>query len=74
MKVYTYSEARQRFTEVLNIAREEDVIIKRRDGEIFKIVFKKMTKSPFDVTCIKTKAKTKDILAAIKDSRETKTE
>ncbi len=74
MKVYTYSEARQRFTEVLNIAREEDVIIKRRDGEIFKIVFKKMTKSPFDVTGIKTKAKTKDILAAIKDSRETKTE
>lgn len=40
MKVYTYSEARQRFTEVLNIAREEEVIIKRRDGETFTIVFK----------------------------------
>ena len=29
MKVYTYSETRQRFAEVLNIAREEEVIIKR---------------------------------------------
>jgi PHD/YefM family antitoxin component YafN of YafNO toxin-antitoxin module len=27
MKVYTYSEARQRFSEVLNIARTEEVII-----------------------------------------------
>jgi prevent-host-death family protein len=70
MKVYTYSEARQRFTEVLNIAREEEVIIKRRDGETFTIVFKKTSKSPFDIPGLKTKATTEDILAAIKDSRE----
>lgn len=72
MKVYTYSEARQRFTEVLNIAREEEVIIKRRDGETFTIVFKKTSKSPFDIPGLKTKATTEDILAAIKDSRESK--
>jgi len=70
MKVYTYSEARQRLTEVLNIAREEEVIIKRREGETFTIVFKKTPKSPFDISGIKTKATTKDILTAIKDSRE----
>ncbi|MBN1662486.1 MAG: type II toxin-antitoxin system Phd/YefM family antitoxin [Deltaproteobacteria bacterium] len=70
MKVYTFSEARQRFAEILNIAREEEVIIKRRGGEIFKIVFKKAPKSPFDIPGIKTKATTKDILRAIKDSRE----
>ena len=69
MKVYTYSEARQRFAEVLNIARNEEVIIKRRGGETFTIVFKKAAKSPFDIPGIKTKATTKDILAAIKDSR-----
>jgi hypothetical protein len=62
MKVYTYSEARQRFAEVLNIARKEEVII--------SIVFKKTPKSPFDIPGIKTKATTKDILEAIKDSRE----
>ena len=70
MKVYTYSEARQRFAEVLNIARKEEVIIKRRGGETFSIVFKKNPKSPFDIPGIKTKATTKDILEAIKDSRE----
>ena len=74
MKVYTYSEARQRFTEVLNIAREEEVIIKRRDGETFTIVFKKTPKSPFDIPGINTKATTKDILTAIKDSRESTAE
>jgi prevent-host-death family protein len=70
MKVYTYSEARQRFAEVLNIARKEEVIIKRRGGETFTIVFKKTPKSPFDIPGIKTKATTKDILEAIKYSRE----
>jgi prevent-host-death family protein len=70
MKVYTYSEARQRFAEVLNIARKEEVIIKRRGGETFSIVFKKTPKSPFDIPGIKTRATTRDILEAIKDSRE----
>jgi len=35
MKVYTYSEARQRLADVLNIARTEEVVIKRRGGETF---------------------------------------
>jgi prevent-host-death family protein len=70
MKVYTYSEARQRLADVLNIARTEEVIIKRRGGEIFSIIFRKNTKSPFDVPGIKTKATTKDILAAVRESRE----
>jgi prevent-host-death family protein len=74
MKVYTYSEARQRLSEVLNIAREEEVIIRRRGGETFAIVFIKTSKSPFDIPGIKTKATTKDILEAIKDSRESITE
>jgi prevent-host-death family protein len=70
MKVYTYSEARQRLAEVLNIARSEEVVIKRRGGEIFSIIFRKSKKSPFDVPGIKTKATTKDILAAVRESRE----
>jgi len=50
MKVYTYSEARQRFAEILNIARDEDVIIRRRGGEAFTITFKKTSRSPFAIT------------------------
>lgn len=69
MKVYTYSEARQKFSEVLDIAKSEAVIIKRRGGETFKIIFTKSLKSPFDVPGIKTKATTKDILDAINESR-----
>lgn len=70
MKVYTYSEARQRLSDVLNIARTEEVIIKRRGGETFSIIFRKSTKSPFDVQGIKTKATTEDIFDAVKESRE----
>ena len=70
MKVYTYSEARQRFSDVLNTARSEEVIIKRRGGETFSIIYRKSKKSPFDVPGIQTKATTNDILAAVRESRE----
>ena len=70
MKVYTYSEARQRLSDVLNTARSEEVIIKRRGGETFSIIYRKSKKSPFDVPGIQTKATTKDILAAVRESRE----
>ena len=69
MKVYTYSEARQRLSSILNIARTEEVIIKRRSGDTFSIIFRKSEKSPFDVPGIQTKATTNDILNAIKESR-----
>ena len=70
MKVYTYYRARQRLADVLNIVRTEEVVIKRRSGETFSIIFRKSPKSPFDVPGIKTKATTKDILDAVKESRE----
>lgn len=70
MKVYTYSEARQRLSDVLNTARSEEVIIKRRGGETFSIIYRKNKKSPFDVPGIQTNATTKDILAAVRESRE----
>lgn len=69
MKVYTYSEARQRFSEVLNIARTQEVVIKRKSGETFSVTYRKSEKSPFDVSGITTRATTKDILDAIKESR-----
>ena len=69
MKVYTYSEARQKLSKVLDIARSEEVIIKRRGGETFTLLFKKLPKSPFDVPGIKTGATTKDIIDAVRESR-----
>ncbi len=69
MKVYTYSVARQRLSEVLDIARTEEVIIKRRGGENFSIILKRIPKSSFDIRGIKTRATTNDILDAVRESR-----
>ena len=69
MKVFSYSGARRRLSEILDIARDEKVIIKRRRGESFSVVYKSPTESPFDIPGIKTKATTQDILDAIRESR-----
>ena len=70
MKVYTYSEAKQSLANILNIAKNEEVIIKRKGGETFSVIFRKSKKSPFDVPGIQTKANTQDILEAVRESRE----
>ncbi len=70
MKIYTYSEARQNLSELLNLALREEVVIKRKDGSIFSITPKKTPqKSPFDIAGIKTKASLTDILDSICESR-----
>lgn len=69
MKVFTYSQARQRFAEVLDTARREEVWIKRRAGDCFTIQYQRESKSPFDVPSVKTKASTQDILDAVAESR-----
>ncbi len=69
MKAYNYSEARKRLAEVLDTARREEVLIKRRGGETFSLVLKKTTHSPFDIEGITTTVSREDILAAVKESR-----
>jgi len=69
MKVYSYSQARQNLSEVLNRSKSEEVLIRRRSGEAFAVQPKTPKGSPFDVPGIDTKARTSDILAAIRDVR-----
>ena len=69
MKVYTYSEARQKLAKLLEDARNEEVIIRKRSGEAYSIIYRKPPVSPFDVKGLKTRAKTKDILDAVEKSR-----
>lgn len=71
MKAFTYSEARQRLSELLNLAQIEDVEIRRKDGSVFVLRAKKQTDgSPFDVPGIKTGATTEDIVEAVRESRQ----
>ena len=74
MKVYTYSQARQNLSQVLTRAKTEQVVIRRRGGEVFAVIPQRQTGSPFNVTGIKTKAETSDILAAIREVRSRQTE
>ena len=70
MQVFTYSEARQNLSKLLNLAQKEEIEIRRRDGALFSLTAKKKKQSsPFDVPGIKTNATTQDILIAIRDSR-----
>ncbi len=70
MRVFTYSEARQKLSAVLDLARSEEVIIKRRGGEAFTVFAKTLEDvSPVDVQGIKTHATTHDILDAVQSSR-----
>ena len=70
MKVYTYSQARQNLAEVLDEAKSEAVLIRRRNGEMFRLTLEQRKSSPLDVGSIKTKATTDDILRAIREVRE----
>ncbi len=69
MRIFSYSEARQRLAELLDLARDEDVVIRRRGGEEFILRSRPRKRSPLDVPGVKTKATTADILAAIEDGR-----
>jgi prevent-host-death family protein len=69
MKVYTYSQARQNLAGILNQAKREKVLIRRRGGDSFAVVPQAREGSPFDVPGIKTAADTADILAAVKEGR-----
>ncbi len=71
MKVYTYSEARQRFASILDEAREGGgVRIKRRDGSEFLLRSVRTGGSPLDVPGVDSGLGRDEILAALRESRE----
>lgn len=71
MKVYTYSEARQRLATLLDEAnRDGEVRIKRRDGTEFELRPVREEGSPFDVPGVDADVSLDDILLAVRESRE----
>ena len=72
MKVYTYSEAREKLAAILEESKTEEVIIKRRKGDTYAVVPlpKRPGRSPFDVAGLDKGIRTEDILDALRESRE----
>ena len=70
MKVYSYSEARQQFAELLNRARREgEVEIRRRDGQVFIVRPTAGAGSPLDVPGVSTDLSRGEIAGLVRESR-----
>jgi antitoxin Phd len=70
MIIFTYSEARQKLSTILDLASKQgQVLIKRRDGRLFSLQPDIKKVSPLDISGIKTATKTKDIIEAVRESR-----
>jgi PHD/YefM family antitoxin component YafN of YafNO toxin-antitoxin module len=71
MKVYTYSEARRRFSAILDEARSEgSVLIRRRDGQEFVLRPAEGPGSPLDVEALDLDWSREEIVAAVREGRE----
>lgn len=71
MKVYTYSQARQKLAKLLDEARREgEVQIKRRDGQTFIIKSVEENESPLDVPGVTTDVSLDELNEAVRESRE----
>lgn len=70
MKVYGYSEARQRFAEVLQEARQEgQAQVRRRDGQIFVIQPATQAGSPLDVPGVESDVSAPEVVSWVRNSR-----
>jgi hypothetical protein len=71
MNVYTYSEARQNLASLLDqAAREGEVRIRRKDGQVFVIRVQPKEKSPLEVKGVDLGISTQEILEFINEGRK----
>ena len=72
MKEYTYSEARQQLSRVLDeVVKYGEVRVKRRDGTRFTIKQETDPRSPLDVEGVKgVSVSNEEIMQSIRESRE----
>lgn len=70
MKVYTFSEARQKFSSVLDAAQKDGMVrVARRDGRTFTIQPVNQEPSPLAVKGVKLKLSRDEIVAAVREGR-----
>jgi antitoxin Phd len=72
MNVYTYTEARQKLATLLDKAlREGEVLIRRRDGQVFVVKPQASQDSPLDVEGVDLNLKAAEIVAFVQEGRRT---
>lgn len=72
MKSYTYSEARQSLSKLLDLASKEgSVRVRRRDGRTFIIKPEQIQGSPLDVCGVDLDISTEEIVSCVRESRKT---
>lgn len=69
MTVFTFSQARQNFAKVLEKAKTEEVLIKRRDGSVFSLKSAKKSRSPLAVRGLKAKVTAQEIVEIVREIR-----
>jgi antitoxin Phd len=71
MKIYTYSEAREKLASILEESKTEEVLIRRRKGDVYAIVpqFPRPRRSAFDVPSLSKGLTRREIVEAIRESR-----
>ncbi len=71
MKVFTFSEARQKFSSVLDSAQLEGAVkITRRDGRAFLIRPVQESPSPLNVNGVKLNLSRDEIVRSVREGRE----
>jgi antitoxin (DNA-binding transcriptional repressor) of toxin-antitoxin stability system len=71
MTTYTFSEARQKLSSVLEQARKEgEVLIKRKDGSVFAIKPVTKSSSPLDVVGVDLSLSAQEIVDYVREVRE----
>jgi hypothetical protein len=70
MRVFTYSEARQNLSSLLNRAlRDGGVRIRRRDGRTFVLLPDRAVRSPFDVEGVPLGLSREEIVSFVREGR-----
>ena len=71
MRVYTYSEARQNFSSLLEIAQREGAVgIRRKDGRSFVLQPETSGASPLDVEGVDLGVSSAGIVEIVREGRE----
>ena len=72
MKVYTYSKAREKLADILEESKTEEVVIRRRKGDMYLIIPQsaRPRRSPFDIPGLGKGVTSQEITDALRESRE----